>query len=361
MDKSHQMFGETFYPFVSLSVALILFEGGLSLKISDLSDTGKIVRNLITLGYAVTSLGTTILASLCFGLDLEICLLLGTILAVSEPTVVTPLLRQMKLKHSLATILRWEGITIDPIGATLSVMVYEVIMADKASQAFSVAVEIILATLFVGIVLGTLGAFIIMALFKKRLIPEFLQEALTFIIVIFVYALSGILVPESGLLAVTVMGIILANQQMVVIKHVVTFKENISVLLLSSLFIMLAAQIKLDQLTQFLQPKSVVFIMGLIFIIRPLGVFFSTIGSRLLFTERLFLASLYPRGIVAAAIASIFSLRLEQAGVESAGQILPITFLTIIVTVTFYALIGRPLINIFSLHRVQRNCHCRCK
>ena len=118
-------------------------------------------------------------------------------------------------------------------------------MADKTSQAVSVAVEIIFATIFIGIVLGALGALIIMALFKKRLIPEFLQEALTFIIVIFVYALSGILVPESGLLAVTVMGIILANQQMVVIKHIITFKENISVLLLSSLFIMLAAQIEL--------------------------------------------------------------------------------------------------------------------
>jgi len=353
LDPEH-LFGETFNPFVSLSVAVILFEGGLSLKISDLTHTGKIVRNLITLGYVITCLGTTILASFCFGYDIQICLLLGAILAVSGPTVVTPLLRQIKLKHSLSTILRWEGITIDPIGATVSVMIYEIILVDQATQAFNVAFFVILKTLICGLVLGSLGAIIIMALFKKKLIPEFLQEALTFIIVIFVYALSGVLQPESGLLAVTIMGIILANQQIVIIKHIITFKENISVLLLSSLFIMLAAQIEFDQLLYALDPKTILFIFSLIFVIRPLSVLFSTFDSKLLFKEKLFLACLYPRGIVAAAIASIFSLRLEHEGINGAGDILPITFLTIVVTVTFYALIGRPLLNVLGLHRIQK-------
>ncbi len=353
LDTEH-LFGETFYPFVSLSVAVILFEGGLSLKISDLKHTGKIVRNLITIGYVITCLGSTVLASFCFGFDIQICLLLGAILAVSGPTVVTPLLRQMKLKQSLSTILRWEGITIDPIGATVAVMIYEIILVEQTSQAFNVAFLIILKTLLCGLILGSFGAVIIMALFKKKVIPEFLHEALTFIIVIFIYALSGVFQPESGLLAVTIMGIILANQQIVLIKHIITFKENISVLLLSSLFIMLAAQIKLDQLLYALDPKTILFIFSLIFIIRPLTVFFSTINSKLLFKEKLFLASLYPRGIVAAAIASIFSIKLDHKGIESAGDILPITFLTIVVTVTFYALLGRPLINLLGLHRVQK-------
>lgn len=348
------LFGETFYPFVSLAVALILFEGGLTLKISDLKHTGKVVRNLITVGYVITCLGTMFLAHLFFGFDLKICLLLGAILAVSGPTVVTPLLRQIKVKQSLSAVLKWEGITIDPIGATVSVMIYEIILIEQASQAFNVALIIVLKTLVSGILLGSFGAAIVMILFKKKVVADFLEEALTFIVVLFVYALAGVFQSESGLLAVTIMGIVLANQKLVTTKHILTFKENITVLLLSSLFIMLAAKIELHQLLMVINTKTLLFVFSLIFIVRPICVFVSTINSKLMLTEKLFLASLYPRGIVAAAIASIFSIQLDNAGIEHAADILPITFLTIIITVTFYALIGRPIINIFRLHRIQK-------
>ncbi|RAP32278.1 hypothetical protein DID76_00850 [Candidatus Marinamargulisbacteria bacterium SCGC AG-414-C22] len=350
----HHILGEIFHPFVSLSVALILFEGGLTLKLSELTHTGKIVRNLITLGYAITSLGTAVIAYFIFGFNMEICLLLGAILAVSGPTVVMPLLRQIKLKKSLSAILKWEGITIDPIGATLSVMVYRVILSDKASEAVSVVFAVIGLTLLSGLVLGVLGATLIMMLFKKKLVPDYLQESFTFIIVLVAYAIAGLIQPESGLLAVTVLGIILANQKVVVIKHIVTFKENIAVLLLSSLFIILAAKVHLEDLIMVIQPSTLLFIALLIFVIRPLSVFASTFRSHLLFKERLFLACLYPRGIVAAAIASVFSLQLELAGIGNAEKIISITFLTIVITVSFYAILGRPLINLLGLHRIQR-------
>ncbi|RAP27103.1 hypothetical protein DID78_06305 [Candidatus Marinamargulisbacteria bacterium SCGC AG-343-D04] len=348
-----QLLGDIIYPFVSLSVALILFEGGLTLQVRDIQHTGNIIRNLISIGALVSWVGISIASYYIIGLSIELSLLLGAILIVSGPTVVTPLLRQIKLKHSLSSILRWEGITIDPIGATLAVLVFEVIIAQTTTDAIGSALVVIISTLLSGIIIGALSALFMIIIFKKRLIPDYLQEAFTFVMVLSTYAISDLIQSESGLLVVTVLGIILANQRIVTIRHIVSFKENITVLLLSSLFILLAARIELDHILSALNIQIFIFLAVLIFVVRPLSVFLSTFKSSLKFREKLFLSSLYPRGIVAAAVASLFSIRLQESGFENADLIVSITFFIIICTVAIYGLLGRPLVLLFSLQRNQ--------
>ena len=347
------LMGDMIYPFISLSVAIILFEGGLTLRFAELKGTGKAVGKLIFLGGLISWAVISLLSGVFFGFDFRLAILLGAILLVSGPTVVTPLLRQIKVKQSLSSILRWEGIIIDPLGASLAVLIFEMIVAQKAADAIGAGLVVILSTLLAGIVIGALAALLIIIVIKKHVIPDYLQEAFTFILVISAYACSDMVQSESGLLAVTIMGIILANQELVTIRHIISFKENITVLLISSLFIILAARIELNSLMAILNLKTLGFLACLIFLVRPLTVFLSTAQSSLKFKEKLFLSALYPRGIVAAAVASLFSIRLSEAGFMHAELLNPLTFITIIATVSFYGLLGRPLVNLLNQRQEQ--------
>lgn len=348
------LLGNMLFPFISLSVAIILFEGGLTLRFSDLQQTGKTITYLIFLGGLISWVCISFFAYIFLNLDIRLSVLLGSILLVSGPTVVTPLLRQIKLKHSLASILRWEGIIIDPVGASLAVLIFEVIMAHTAADAIGSALIVLISTLLSGFIIGVLGAILLIIIFKKNLLPDYLQEAFTFIVVLSTYSIADIIQSESGLLVVTIMGIVLANQKIVTIRHIISFKENITVLLISSLFVVLGARVELADLLRALSISTVFFLISLIVFVRPASVFLSTFKSPLTFLEKSFIASLYPRGIVAAAVASLFSIRLSEAGVPNADLLNPITFFTIILTVSFYGLMGRPLVRFFRLQRQQQ-------
>ena len=332
------------FPIVSLSVAIILFEGGLSLKVSDLKHTGIIVRSLITTGVFISCSLISMMAYFLLDISLDISILMGAILVVTGPTVILPLLKQIQVKKSLGTVLRWEGIMIDPVGATLAVLVYEVIKVGETQEAFFLIFIVIIMTILVGFFFGVLVAFLLMFIIKKRFVPLYLQEVFTLVLVIFTYCLSDYLQSESGLLAVTVMGIVLANQRFVVIRHIITFKENLSLLLLTSLFIILAARINVLELVSFLNLNMVLFLIGIIFIVRPFVAFVATFNTALSIKERLFIGLMAPRGIVAAAVASLFGLQLTHIGVNDATALVPVTFIVIVVTVTFYGLFG----NLFS-------------
>ena len=338
-----QILGEAMFPMISLSVAIILFEGGLSLKFSDIKHTGKVVRNLVTIGMVVTSVLASTAAYFLFSLSAEMSILFGSILVVTGPTVIIPLLRQIRMKKSISSILRWEGIIIDPIGASLAVLIFEIIIASDGSDVLSLLLFTVLATVLAGFLTGILGAVLLIVILKKRLISSFLQETVTLMVVILVYALSEMVQAEAGLLGVTVLGIVLANQSIVTIKHIVSFKENLTILLLSSLFIILAARVELQDLSHYFSFNTVVFMLILIFLIRPLSVYLSTSKSPLKNKEKLFLAFLAPRGIVAAAVASLFAIKLEQSGVPGAEKLVPLTFIVVVTTVVFYSLLGSPL------------------
>lgn len=337
-----ELLGDLLLPIVSLSVGIILFEGGLSLKITELKGYGGVVRNLVTIGVVVTWAIATLAAIYILDLDLSMSLLLGAVLVVTGPTVIIPLLRSVRPSGHIGSILKWEGIVIDPIGAMLAVLVFEGIVAGGLMEAGSLAAIGIVKTIVVGGFIGVAAAWIMVQLLKRYWIPDYLQNPVMLMAVVTAFIVSGHFQAESGLLAVTLMGVYLANQKTVTVRHIVEFKENLRVLLIAGLFIVLGARLTLTDLS-YIDLSGVAFLAVLVVVARPLTVFVSTIASGLSLKERFFLMCMAPRGIVAAAIASIFSLRLVELGYAEAELLVPLTFMVIIGTVALYGIGAGPV------------------
>lgn len=332
------LMGDLLTPFISVSVAIILFEGGLSLRFSELKNTGGVIGNLVSIGVILTWIITSFSAYYIFQFGWELSILLGAILVVTGPTVIIPLLRQVRPAGQVGSILKWEGIVIDPIGAMLAVLVFEVILATSVTAATSVAIISIVKTIVFGTLCGLVGAALIYYLLKRHALPDFLQNPVSLMIVVVVFTVSNMLQHESGLWATTLMGIALANQKQASIHHIIVFKENLRVLLLSALFILLAARVELNALLSNLDWRMLAFLFVIIVIARPLAVYVSTLFSKVNWREKIFLSWMAPRGVVAASISSIFAISLVQNGFEQADQLVPIVFIVIISTVTIYGL-----------------------
>ena len=327
-----ELIGDLLFPIVSLSVAVILFEGSLTLKIEEVKEIRSVVRNLITIGAVITWAVTAIAAYHLIGFGIEISLLFGAVVIVTGPTVIIPMLRTVRPNAAIANVLRWEGIVIDPIGALIAVLVFEFIVSSQGENAIGNILITFGEVVLVGSVIGALTALALGYILRHHLIPEYLRNVLTLTLVFGVYAGADIVVHESGLLAVTIMGMILTNLKNTNIDDILDFKESLSILLISALFIVLAARIELDQLLSLGMP-AMALLACVMFIARPLSVFVSTIGSELTINERIMIAWIGPRGIVAAAVAAIFALRLESTNFEGADLLVPLTFLIIIGTV----------------------------
>ena len=342
------LLGDLLFPIVSISVALILFEGGLTLRLGELKDVGRVVITLIILGAAITWVISSTAAYYILNLDIRVSILLGAILVVTGPTVIGPLLSHIRPIKRVGRILKWEGILIDPVGAILAVLVFEVILAGEISAAGTVVFLGILKTILIGGVIGFGMAQLLIQLLRKFLIPDFLQESVAFVMVIGAFVFSNVLQPESGLLTVTLMGLFMDNQKLVSIKHIIEFKENLRVIIISSIFILLAARLQLSDFENF-NLSTVLFLVVLIFIARPVSVFLSTIGSKLNWRERTFVSWMAPRGIVAAAVSSVFAFKLSESGIEGSEILVPITFLVIVVTVTVYGLTSYPIAKLLKV------------
>lgn len=334
----NEIFGDLLLPMVSMSVAIILFEGGLSLKFSEVKEVTAVIRNMVTVGVLVSWILTSIASYLIFGLGLQISVLLGAVLVVTGPTVIGPLLRHVRPTGRVGSIIKWEGIIIDPIGAILAVLVFEFIISGGLEKATAQVVVSIVKTIIAGTVLGFAGAQLVVLILRRHWVPDFLQNPVSLMIVVFVFVASNVVQVESGLLSVTLMGIALANQKKVSIRHIIEFKENLRVLFISSLFIILAARLTLEDLNYILNFKGLLFLLLMIVVVRPLSIILSTHFSDLDIREKLFLSWMAPRGIVAAAVASVFALRLVEAGYDQAERIIDITFLVITGTVAIYGL-----------------------
>jgi NhaP-type Na+/H+ or K+/H+ antiporter len=347
VDPDH-LLGDLLFPIVSMSVAIILFEGGLTLRLVELPEIGGTIFRLISLGAVVTWAIAAVAAHTILALDWSLSILLGAILIVTGPTVVGPLLRQIRPKGHSAALLKWEGILIDPVGALLAVLVFEAILGGELQQAPAAIAGGVLQTLFIGTVLGFLGAGLMILLIRRFWVPDHLQNGIALLFAIALFALSNELHPESGLLTVTLMGFLLANQKWVTVKHIVEFKENLRVLLIGSLFVLLAARLQLDDVIN-LGWQGLLFLVVLILVARPLSVFISTLGSPMSAKERLFVSWMAPRGIVAASVASIFAFELVEAGHAGADQLVSVTFLVIVGTVALYGLTAGPLARYLNL------------
>jgi NhaP-type Na+/H+ or K+/H+ antiporter len=332
-----EVFGEMLFPMISMGVALVLFEGALTLRFEDIRGHGAVVSNLVSWGallnWVIITTGTWLFTDLSW----LICLLFGAMVVVTGPTVIVPLLRSVRPTPKVSNILRWEGILIDPIGALLAVLVFEYIAADVKGGSWLV----LLQELGVGTLCGAMGTFTLGPLLRRHLIPEYLQNVATLAFVLSVFSIANHFAPESGLLAVTVMGVWLANSKGLDMENILTFKESLSTLIVSVLFITLAA--KVDLATLLATGWASFGIIAVILVARQIVVWLVTIGSDLSWQEKTLLAWIAPRGIVAAAVASLFAIRLAELGYEEAQMLSAMTFMVIIVTVLLHSFTAKPL------------------
>lgn len=330
-----ELFGGVLPSIVSISVALILFEGGLSLKFNELPAIKSTVVALITAGGLISLALTATIAHFLVGLSWEVASLLGAITIVSGPTVVVPMLRFIRAQPPLGTILRWEGILIDPIGVLLATLVLEIVLFDYGYTAPLHIIFELAETAGLGLVLGAASGFVILTLIERFLIPDTLHNPLTLCAVICTYAISEILQQESGLWTATVMGIYIANYSRHNHHQLIEFHENLRDLIISSLFIVLAAKTTPEELASINGP---VILLGIVMIlaVRPLVVLISCAFTDLSFRQKLFLGGVAPRGIVAASLASVAGLELHHYNVPGAHYLAPYTMFLIILTVATY-------------------------
>ncbi len=333
--------GEGLYYFVSLAISIILFEGGLTLKRSEIANVGPVITKLITLGSVVTFFGAGVAAHFVFGLSWQICFLISGLIIVTGPTVITPILRNIPLKKDVSAVLKWEGILIDPIGALVAVLVYEFISVGEGQAYTQTALIEFGKILLFGTTFGFTFAHALAFAIKKNFIPHYLLNVVSLSVVLLVFVQSDLFAHESGLLAVVVMGLVLGNINLPNIKELLYFKESLSVLLISILFILLAANINLQELELIFNWEMVVLLAIIVFVIRPVGVFLSTAGSDLKLKEKMFISWVGPRGIVAAGIASLFGSKLLANGEPGAEYITPIVFTVVLGTVLLNATTAR--------------------
>jgi NhaP-type Na+/H+ or K+/H+ antiporter len=332
-----ELVGDLLYPATSLAVALILFEGGLSLRIGELGENGRTVLRLVLVGGLVTWLLASMCARAVIDVPASVALLTGAIFVVTGPTVIVPLLRQLSLRPRLAAVLKWEGILNDPIGALLAVIVFEAVLAGSAREATAMTIANIGQAIIAGAVVGLGGAAALVVALKRYYIPDFLESPLSLVAVGAALIAGDSIQQEAGLLAVTIMGVALSVQTTVPVRRILEFKENLRVLLISSLFIVLAARVNLAALGAIAVPATL-YLACLVLIVRPASVALATIGSPLEWRERAMLMCVAPRGIVAAAMATVFALRLESAGSEGAELLVPLVFFVIAGSIVVYSI-----------------------
>ncbi|MBZ0267043.1 cation:proton antiporter [bacterium] len=335
---------------VGFAVAVILFEGGLNLDLQRLKRGSGVIQRLITIGALVTAVGSAAAAHLVLGWDYRASLLFGTLVIVTGPTVIGPLVRRIRLRKDLQTILEGEGVLIDPIGAIIAVVALDVALHPSVD---SIAIGLlgVAASLGIGCLLGLAGGWIVARLLRfEHFIPEGLENVFALSMVLALFHVSNELQPESGIASVTVAGVLVGNTKTRVLRDLMEFKEQLTVMFIGMLFVILAADVRFAELRALGVP-GLVTVAILMFVVRPLNVLSSTWGSGLGTREKVFLSWIAPRGIVAAAVASFFSLELTRAGMPGGAEIRAMVFLVIAVTVTLQGLTGGPLARLLKVRR----------
>lgn len=330
-DPEHA-FGELLEPMVAIGVALVLFEGGLSLNFRELRHTSGAVWRMATVGVAIGWLLNALAAHQIAGLVWPVAVLFGGILVVTGPTVVMPLLRQATIQPRPASLLKWEAIVNDPTGALCAVIAYEYFrMSGTGASWVAIVPPMLLAAAFAGL-MGYGAARLIAWSFPRGLVPEYLKVPLLFVTVIAVFVLANTIEHEAGLVAVTVMGIALANMNVQSIRSIHPFKETVAILTVSGIFVLLAASLKWSDLA-YLNWRFGLFLFALLFLVRPATVLLTLIGSSIPWNERLFVAWIAPRGIVMVAISGLFALRLSELGYADGNVLIGLSFAVVVATV----------------------------
>ncbi|QHQ35304.1 cation:proton antiporter [Algicella marina] len=346
-------FGDLFRPMVSIAVAVILFEGGLTLNFSQLRTTGLAVRRLVIFGAPLAWAFSTLAARYAGGLSWESATVLGGILIVTGPTVIIPLLRQARLAPRPASLLRWEAIVNDPVGALAAVLAFEVITAVYGAGTLGEAAKHLALGISVAAVAGYAGGWVLAQGFRRGMVPEYMKVPVLFGMVLAVYASTDSLLHESGLLAVTIMGVYLANAHLPSLDEIRRFKEHVTVILVSGVFILLAANLDVAMITG-LTYKAALFVIAIVFVARPLAVWLSLSGTGLSREEKVITAWIGPRGVVAVAVAGLFGTRLEQLGIADGAQLAPLAFVLVTATVILHGFSIVPLSRLLGLTSTEK-------
>ncbi|MEM8983046.1 MAG: sodium:proton antiporter [Pseudomonadota bacterium] len=346
-------FGEWLQPLISLCVAIILFEGGLSLSLRELKEAASGVSRLVYFGAPLAWCFSSLCAHYIGGIDWPVSLVFGAIMVVTGPTVIMPLLRQSALQRRTASFLKWEGIVNDPIGALLAVLVFQFLVFSGSGSGWGEITQSIMTALASGLVGGGLGGWLTARAFQAGLVPEYLKSPVMLGLVLVVYASCNLLQAEAGLLAVTIMGIVVANMDLPGIGDMRRFKEYITIMLVSVVFVLLTADLNIASLTS-IGWRGVALIVALLFVARPAAILLATIGAKMSFRERLLVAWIAPRGIVAAATAGVLGSGLVAQGYD-ADVLLPLVFAVIFATVFAHGLSINWLATRLGLASTQRD------
>lgn len=335
--------GKSLFYFVSLAIGIILFEGGLTLKIKEVKETQRTILRLISIGSLITFIGAGLASHYLMELSWSISFLFAGLIIVTGPTVIAPILQNIPLNRNVATVLKWEGILIDPIGALVAVLVFKFITSAGNGANFTIdAFGTFMKIVIIGSTFGFSAGMALYQIIKRELVPHYLLNVFVLAFVLMIFVGSDMAAHESGLLAVVVMGLVLANNDVPRIQEILSFKESLSVLLISILFILLAANIDISELELLYQDWRPIALFGFVaLVLRPLSVFVSTYGGNLNYQEKLFISWVGPRGIVAAGIASLFGLTLADRGVPGAEYITPLVFMIVLGTVLLNATTAR--------------------
>ncbi|MEM9758440.1 MAG: sodium:proton antiporter [Pseudomonadota bacterium] len=341
------LFGPILFPLVSIGVALVLFEGGLTLRFRNLRGHGSAVTNLVSWGAILNWLLIAAGSHYLAGLPGDMAMLFAALVIVTGPTVINPLLRTMRADDTVSRVLRWEGILIDPVGALLAVLVFQFLLTGHGSWTLFVT------SVLAGTATGFAGAWSLGFVLRRHWVPEYLLNVLTLAWVVMVFALSDLLAHESGLLAVTIMGVWLGNMRDIAVNEILSFKESLSVLIISILFIVLGARV--DPGAILALGWQAPLILAVVLLARPVVVWLATVSSGYSWQQKALISWVAPRGIVAAAVSSLFALRLEESGHAGASILVALTFLVIISTVLLQSFTARPLTRALGLAEAEPN------
>lgn len=344
--------GEGLFGLIDFGVAVILFEGGLNLEISRLRRQEASIRRLITVGALVTLVGASLAVRGLLGWSWSLSILFGSLVVVTGPTVVTPLLRELRLRPELRTVLEAEGVLIDPIGAILAVVTLQIVLVPSA-----VAGELagLVGRLAFGIAAGGLGGLLLGGLLRVRgLVPKGLENVFALAAVVLLFVSCDRVLSNSGILAVTVAGVVVGNLGTPVDRDLREFKDQLTVALIGLIFVLLAAGIHLEDVRA-LGARGALVIAALVLVVRPIGVWLSTRGSGLSTRDKILIAWMGPRGIVAAAIATLTAESLDLQGLPGGSELRALVFLTIGATVLLVGVTALPLASLLKLRLPGRD------
>lgn len=334
--------GEIYRPLIALAVAIILFEGGLTLEFHRLGDGRNAVRRLVYIGAPLGWLLASVAMGLTMDIPWQVAVVFGGVLVVTGPTVIAPMLRQAKLQRSPAQLLQWEAIVNDPIGVLIAVFALEVVLVFQGGLSAGEAAWVLVSGIGFAAIVGVLAGLGVARLFQRGLTPEYMKVPVLFVLVLAVFAITDRLLHESGLLAVTLMGMVLANAKLASHAELHRFKEHAALLLVSGVFILMSASLDFSSLAA-LNWQAAVFVVAVILIVRPAQVLLPLLGSSTPWRERLLVASTGPRGVVMVAVSGLFGEKLVAAGIPEGVILAPLAFLLVLTTVILHGFTLRPI------------------